>query len=163
MESPFFTLQEAAKYLRVSSATVAELIQNGSVPAAKIGGKWRIHKHLLNQFWYSKFKERQEEWEILAKYELEEHRYCSPQEAARRLRLPIQYGYHLVYMKDFPAIKVESQWRIREDLLEKWLTVNMGLVDEMRQQYNEGVPGDGRRGNREARRLRLETESTKVR
>ena len=44
------TLAEAAAYLRVEEAALAELAEAGSLPARKISGGWRLSKRALNDW-----------------------------------------------------------------------------------------------------------------
>jgi len=47
MESPLMTVQEAAKYLKVSPDTIYVLVRSQSFPGIKVGNSWRIlHKEL---------------------------------------------------------------------------------------------------------------------
>jgi excisionase family DNA binding protein len=38
------TVQELAHYLRVSLKTAYQLVSGGEIPAAKVGGQWRIRR-----------------------------------------------------------------------------------------------------------------------
>lgn len=38
------TFDEAKEFLRTTSSTLYRLVQNGNVPAAKVGGQWRFKK-----------------------------------------------------------------------------------------------------------------------
>ena len=56
MESPVLTVQEAAKYLKISTDTVYVLVRSQTFPAIKVGNSWRIlHKELdewlKKQYW----------------------------------------------------------------------------------------------------------------
>lgn len=55
------TFGEAKKFLRTTSSTLYRLIQNGVVPASKVGGQWRFKKNRLED-WLSeqevRFRER---------------------------------------------------------------------------------------------------------
>lgn len=42
--SPFLTLGEVLRYLRVNSRTVYRLIRSGELPASRIGRQWRIRR-----------------------------------------------------------------------------------------------------------------------
>ncbi|MCR5606902.1 MAG: PTS sugar transporter subunit IIA [Treponema sp.] len=44
MEDDILTIEEVAKYLRVSDRTVYDWAQNGEIPAGKIGTVWRFKK-----------------------------------------------------------------------------------------------------------------------
>ncbi len=41
------TSEEAARYLRVSKATLLRLVNRGLIPAAKIGRQWRFSKKTI--------------------------------------------------------------------------------------------------------------------
>jgi len=51
-ESPVevLTLEEAAEYLRVSEAQVAELATKHDLPGRKIGDQWRFHRKGLSEW-----------------------------------------------------------------------------------------------------------------
>ena len=44
MEDDILTIEEVAKYLRVSDRTVYDWAQKGEIPAGKIGTVWRFKK-----------------------------------------------------------------------------------------------------------------------
>ena len=44
MEDDILTIEEVAKYVRVSDRTVYDWAQNGEIPAGKIGTVWRFKK-----------------------------------------------------------------------------------------------------------------------
>ena len=44
MASEILTIEEVARYLRVSERTVYEWAQKGEIPAGKIGTVWRFKK-----------------------------------------------------------------------------------------------------------------------
>ncbi|MBI4712960.1 MAG: helix-turn-helix domain-containing protein [Planctomycetes bacterium] len=48
--STLITVKEAANDLRVSIYTVWRLIRNGRLPAAKVGGQWRIDRDALDLY-----------------------------------------------------------------------------------------------------------------
>jgi len=43
------TLRELAAYLRVSMRTAYQLAMDGTVPAVKVGGQWRIARSELDE------------------------------------------------------------------------------------------------------------------
>lgn len=43
--SPFWTLEEAAQYLRVHVCTLQGLCRTGQIPAQRVGRQWRLLKH----------------------------------------------------------------------------------------------------------------------
>jgi len=49
------TLKETAKYLRISDMTCYRMVQTGSIPAAKIGGTWKIHQERLDSIIHKEF------------------------------------------------------------------------------------------------------------
>ncbi len=59
--SQVLTFDEAKQFLRITASTLYRLIQNGVVPASKVGGQWRFKKERLED-WLSdqevKFKDR---------------------------------------------------------------------------------------------------------
>lgn len=44
------TFDEAKEYLRTTSSTLYRLVQNGVVPASKMGGQWRFKKDRLDDW-----------------------------------------------------------------------------------------------------------------
>lgn len=55
------TIQDVARYLRISEAKVYELARNGMIPALRIGKSWRFQKDLLKQ-WVRKSAEANLTW-----------------------------------------------------------------------------------------------------
>lgn len=47
--SAFLTVRELAAYLRVSLRTAYQLIYDGAVPAARVGGQYRIRRAELDR------------------------------------------------------------------------------------------------------------------
>lgn len=50
MDSEILTIDEVAKYLRVSERTIYEWIQKGTIPCGKIGNNWRFKKSDLQRW-----------------------------------------------------------------------------------------------------------------
>ena len=50
MEDDILTIEEVAKYLRVSDRTVYDWAQKGEIPAGKIGTVWRFKKSELEKW-----------------------------------------------------------------------------------------------------------------
>ncbi|MBI4475968.1 MAG: helix-turn-helix domain-containing protein [Acidobacteria bacterium] len=48
--SPFLTLGEVLRYLRVNARTVYRLIRSGELPATRVGRQWRIRESDLEQW-----------------------------------------------------------------------------------------------------------------
>lgn len=42
------TLKEVAQYLKLAESTVYKLVQNGTLPARKVGGTWRFSRQQLD-------------------------------------------------------------------------------------------------------------------
>jgi excisionase family DNA binding protein len=49
-DSPFLTLGEVLRYLRVNARTVYRLIGTGELPASRIGRQWRIRRSDFEQW-----------------------------------------------------------------------------------------------------------------
>lgn len=49
-DSPFLTLGEVLRYLRVNARTAYRLIRTGELPASRIGRQWRIRRSDLEQW-----------------------------------------------------------------------------------------------------------------
>lgn len=45
-----WNVKEAAKFLRISSYTLLELVRAGAVPGAKLGGEWRFTDESLMEY-----------------------------------------------------------------------------------------------------------------
>ena len=48
--SSVLTIDELAKYLKISKSTLYKLAQEGSVPAQKVGKHWRFHKEAVDEW-----------------------------------------------------------------------------------------------------------------
>lgn len=46
----YLNIKEAAQYLGISSHTLYKLVERNEVPAAKVGGSWRLNRDALDQF-----------------------------------------------------------------------------------------------------------------
>ena len=44
------TIEEVAKYLRVTKRTVYEWLQKGIIPASKVVGQWRFRKDKIDEW-----------------------------------------------------------------------------------------------------------------
>ena len=44
------TFDEAKEYLRTTTSTLYRLVENGVVPASKVGGQWRFQKERLESW-----------------------------------------------------------------------------------------------------------------
>ena len=49
-ESDILTLEQVAKYLRLEPQTIYKWVQEGSIPAAKIGKEWRFRKSIVDEW-----------------------------------------------------------------------------------------------------------------
>jgi len=47
---PLLNIREAAEYLGISRHTLYKLVQRREVPAAKVGGSWRLNRQALDAF-----------------------------------------------------------------------------------------------------------------
>jgi excisionase family DNA binding protein len=50
MEDQIMTVTEVAEYLKISEVTTYKLVQEGKIPAFKIGRHWRVKKNDLSEF-----------------------------------------------------------------------------------------------------------------
>jgi len=48
LQSEILNIKEVSKYLRIPVSTIYKLVQDGKVPATKIGKHWRIMKKDLD-------------------------------------------------------------------------------------------------------------------
>ncbi|MGH7891292.1 MAG: helix-turn-helix domain-containing protein, partial [Thermodesulfobacteriota bacterium] len=44
------TLEEAAQYLKVAKPTLYRLLEDGKIPAFKVGNQWRFTKELIDKW-----------------------------------------------------------------------------------------------------------------
>lgn len=49
-DTEIMTIKEVSKYLKMNERTVYKLIQDGQIPAAKLGKQWRLNKEKLNEW-----------------------------------------------------------------------------------------------------------------
>jgi excisionase family DNA binding protein len=45
-----FTLEELAKYLKISKPTLYKMVEKGKIPALKIANQWRFKKNDINRW-----------------------------------------------------------------------------------------------------------------
>nr|WP_285839971.1 helix-turn-helix domain-containing protein [Alkalihalophilus marmarensis] len=50
MDKEIMTVTQVAEYLQLSEMSTYKLVQNGKIPAFKIGRHWRVKKEDLNEF-----------------------------------------------------------------------------------------------------------------
>ena len=65
VESPLMTVQEAAKYLKISPDTVYVLVRSQTFPAIKVGNSWRILRKELDEWLQRQYLEKPENFESL--------------------------------------------------------------------------------------------------
>lgn len=58
MNSPLLTVQETAKYLKVSTDTVYVLVRSQTFPGIKVGNSWRILQHELDGWLQKQYLEK---------------------------------------------------------------------------------------------------------
>ncbi len=49
-DNEIMTISQVAKYLQISEITTYRLVQEGKIPAFKVGRSWRIKREDLNEF-----------------------------------------------------------------------------------------------------------------
>jgi excisionase family DNA binding protein len=49
---PIMTVEEVAKYLRLSQAKVYRLANAGEIPAMRIGKSWRFRKDMIDEWFH---------------------------------------------------------------------------------------------------------------
>jgi excisionase family DNA binding protein len=49
-DNEIMTIGQVAKYLQISEITTYRLVQEGRIPAFKVGRSWRIKREDLNEF-----------------------------------------------------------------------------------------------------------------
>lgn len=50
MDAEILTISQVAKYLQISEVTTYKLVNEGKIPAFKIGRHWRVKKKDLGEF-----------------------------------------------------------------------------------------------------------------
>jgi excisionase family DNA binding protein len=50
MDQEIMTISQVAKYLQISDMTTYKLVQDGKIPAFKVGRHWRVKKEDLSAF-----------------------------------------------------------------------------------------------------------------
>ncbi|MDF0727290.1 helix-turn-helix domain-containing protein [Cytobacillus sp. S13-E01] len=50
MDQEIMTITQVAKYLQISDMTTYKLVQEGKIPAFKVGRHWRVKKVDLSEF-----------------------------------------------------------------------------------------------------------------
>ena len=58
MANGFMNVKEVASYLRIKRQTAYRLVQQGKLPAVKIGGQWKIKKEHLDQMFNEILEEK---------------------------------------------------------------------------------------------------------
>jgi len=57
MKNEILTVEELAKYLKISERTIYELLKKKEIPAFKIGATWRFKKDLIDRWIEKKAEE----------------------------------------------------------------------------------------------------------
>ena len=50
MTDPLWTIEDVARYLRISEDTVRSMARESKIPALKVGKSWRFKKSMIYQF-----------------------------------------------------------------------------------------------------------------
>ena len=50
MQERWMTLQEVAEYLQLSKDRIYRLAQTGSIPASKVGNRWRFRRERIDNW-----------------------------------------------------------------------------------------------------------------
>ncbi|MDA3900017.1 MAG: PTS sugar transporter subunit IIA [Spirochaetes bacterium] len=65
MEDSIMTIEEIAKYIKVSERTVLEWAQKGDIPAGKLGNVWRFQKREIDQWISNKLAKRESKEKVI--------------------------------------------------------------------------------------------------
>ncbi len=49
MSNGIMDIKDVASYLRIKEQTVYRLVQNGKIPALKIGGQWKVKREHIDR------------------------------------------------------------------------------------------------------------------
>lgn len=58
MSNGIMNIREVANYLRIKEQTVYKLVQQGKIPAVKIGGQWKIKKEHIDRIFEEVLNEK---------------------------------------------------------------------------------------------------------
>ncbi len=50
MQDPVMTIDDLAKYLKLSTSTLYKLCAEGKIPGQKVGRHWRFHKVVIDRW-----------------------------------------------------------------------------------------------------------------
>ncbi len=50
VQDPVMTIDDLAKYLKLSTSTLYKLCADGKVPGQKVGRHWRFHREVVDQW-----------------------------------------------------------------------------------------------------------------
>lgn len=54
---PMYTLKEVEEIIKVSQRTIYTYIENGTLKAVKVGGRWKVTEEALKEFLHIETKE----------------------------------------------------------------------------------------------------------
>ena len=49
-QEPVLTIDELAKYLKISKSSLYKLVKDGKVPGQKVGRHWRFHRETIDRW-----------------------------------------------------------------------------------------------------------------
>ena len=54
------TTKEVAEYLKLTEVTIYKYLKEGTIPACRVGGRWRFHKDKIDEWLRREEKENSE-------------------------------------------------------------------------------------------------------
>jgi PTS system nitrogen regulatory IIA component len=124
MANEIMTLEEVAKYLRVSERTVYDWAQKGEIPAGKLGTAWRFRKKDIERWVDGKLSGKKllsDSHQIRIKSLLNPERVCFLKSAAKREAL-LELAYLLA-----EAPQVEDRDRLVEAIFKREELMSTGI------------------------------------
>lgn len=134
METPIMTLKEAAEFLKVPLSTLTKYCGKQDFPAVKVGDEWRVHKVLLEVWFFPKLQFLLSKNRPPIDAPPHSKRHLSSKDAADFLGLPERAIQKVVYPHN-PALKVDSMGRMLKKDLELWAKQNKEELEGMQQKY----------------------------
>jgi len=59
VQDPVMTIDDLAKYLKLSTSTLYKLCADGKAPGQKVGRHWRFHREVIDQWLRGKGQTRE--------------------------------------------------------------------------------------------------------
>jgi excisionase family DNA binding protein len=130
VDNQVLTVKEAAEYLKVSESAIYSYCGDKNFPATQISGKWRLHKGLLEEWFFPQLRHRRSASDL----PLDEKKYITVLEAAEILGLAVKDAHKICFPYN-PAIKLDNLGLLSRKALDKWVANNKPALDDMKKNY----------------------------